>query len=163
MLVPEWKVKAGKGRYCSNACKYRFRVRPTGLTYNVVNENPTWFKPGERSNPAGEFKAGEVPHNFKGDQVGYDALHDWVRRHRGPPLECERCGHDGSEHRIEWANKSHEYLRDLDDWLALCVPCHHEHDRGHRTAMRDRFPGYAEQKAAAKRARRHRDREAVPA
>jgi hypothetical protein len=37
---------AGKGRYCSNTCKYRYRVRPSGLVYVKRKENPTSFQPG---------------------------------------------------------------------------------------------------------------------
>lgn len=133
---------------------YQYRTRPSGLTYDLKVENPAWFQPGQRANPAGEFKPGQVPHNYKGDQAGYDALHDWVKRHAVDPGACEHCGHDGSERRLEWANKSHEYRRDLDDWLRLCSTCHGEYDRGHEGAMRERFPEHAEKKMLAKRVRR---------
>lgn len=63
---------------------------------------------------------------WKGDQVGLGSLHDWVRRHRGTPSECEHCGK--TEGLFQWANKSGEYKRDLADWLRLCVPCHFKYD-----------------------------------
>ncbi len=139
-----WQLRKNQ-RYCSLECAYRYRPRWTGRrTYTVHRENPSWIKPGQRLNPDTEFKPGELPHNYKGDQVGYDALHDWVRRYRGEPQQCEHCGHDGSERRLYWANKSHEYRRDLEDWLSLCSKCHAAYDREHRGAMRRRFPEKAE-------------------
>lgn len=77
---------------------------------------------------------GAAHYEWKGDGVGYRSLHVWVRRHRGAPTECERCG---ATEGIEWANLSHEYRRDLADWIALCRRCHAQHDakthcpRGH--------------------------------
>lgn len=57
----------------------------------------------------------------------YRSLHDWVRKHRGRPNECEHCG-TTEDRRYDWANKSNEYKRELDDWLRLCGPCHRKHD-----------------------------------
>lgn len=66
---------------------------------------------------------------WKGDHVGYRALHGWVRKHLGAPSKCEACGIDGlSGRRIQWANKSREYKRDRHDWIRLCVKCHFKHD-----------------------------------
>lgn len=72
---------------------------------------------------------GEKHPRWKGDEVGYGALHDWVRKYLGEPDTCEHCGRSNlSGHLIHWANKSHEYKRDLNDWLRLCVPCHSQFD-----------------------------------
>lgn len=68
--------------------------------------------------------------NWKGDKVGYDALHNWVARELGKPDTCEHCGRSGLRGRfIQWANKSGEYLRDLNDWIRLCAKCHYAYDR----------------------------------
>jgi hypothetical protein len=87
----------------------------------------------------GEIATGDrKPLTWKGDAVGYAALHDWVRRQRGAPERCESCGTTAG--RLEWANISREYRRDVADWMALCKPCHGRYDnetcrRGHdRTA-----------------------------
>ena len=67
---------------------------------------------------------------WKGDKVGYGALHEWVSRHKGKPTKCEKCGKDGlTGHKIQWANVDHEYKRDLDDWIRLCPKCHSKYDR----------------------------------
>jgi hypothetical protein len=120
----------GRGRYCSRICMYRYRVRPTGLVYNVTAQNIGWFKPGEAR------LSGEDHPMWKGDKVGYTELHRWVRKNRVRPSACEQCGDVG---RTEWANKSHEYRRDLTDWLALCRLCHRRYDMAHRGAAVDKY------------------------
>lgn len=77
---------------------------------------------GNRTN---HLRGPEHP-SWRGDAASYSALHAWVRRHKPKPDACEHCGTDGP---LEWANKSHEYRRDLDDWLALCRRCHRAYDR----------------------------------
>lgn len=67
--------------------------------------------------------------NWVGDKVGYSALHAWVSRKKGKPETCEHCGTNGlTGQSIHWANKSHEYKRDLSDWIRLCVSCHRIYD-----------------------------------
>lgn len=62
---------------------------------------------------------------WKGDAVGYAALHGWVKRRLKRPKRCGRCSKTG---RIDLANKSQKYLRDLSDWEWLCRRCHMETD-----------------------------------
>jgi hypothetical protein len=119
------RIEQGRGEYCSMSCKYKYRVRPKGLVYNLVKDNPTKFKQGDNPWNKG-IKTGLIPVNFKHENVGYDALHDWVKRHKEKAICCEHCGHVGY---LEWANKSHEYKRDLNDWIALCKRCHIKYDR----------------------------------
>jgi hypothetical protein len=70
---------------------------------------------------------------WKGDKVGYLALHSWVRRHLGKPNRCDFCGlEEENGNKFEWANKSGNYLRDLTDWLRLCVSCHRLLDKKRR-------------------------------
>lgn len=72
---------------------------------------------------------GKIPWNWKGDNVGYTALHDWVRKVLGKPTTCEHCGKTGlTGMKIHWANKSGQYLRRKFDWIRLCVSCHRKHD-----------------------------------
>lgn len=118
------QTRTGRGKFCSKACQYANATRPSGLRYEIKVINRAWIKPGtvmpkEAASPG-----------WRGDQVGYQRLHRWIRLHRGTPTECEHCG--TTEGLIEWANKSHEYRRDLTDWLSLCRRCHRRHDRGFR-------------------------------
>lgn len=68
--------------------------------------------------------------SWKGDDVGYRALHHWVIKHLGQPSECSNCGFASQNSRqFNWANISHEYRRDLNDWVRLCISCHNKYDR----------------------------------
>lgn len=92
----------------------------------------TEFKKGVRTSPKTEFK--KCPENkhprWKGDSVGYGALHDWIRKHLGTPKFCEECGNRSLRHRqYHWANISGKYIRDLNDWRRLCVKCHSKLDK----------------------------------
>jgi hypothetical protein len=71
------------------------------------------------------FKKGIIPSNWKGENVGYYSLHSWVNRHKGRAKICEFCG---SKKNVQWANKSLEYKRDLNDWIELCCKCHRKYD-----------------------------------
>ncbi|SRR6266851_2158425 len=129
-------VAIGKGKFCSKSCMYANRSRRFGYKRVDKGINPSWFKPGHVS--VATFPEGYRPANFKVEDFGYDTLHDWVRRHRGKPIKCEHCD---STANLQWANKSWEYKRELDDWLELCSRCHSKYDRdGDWGAGYDRFP-----------------------
>lgn len=66
---------------------------------------------------------------WKGDEVGYRALHMWVVRKLGQPDSCINCGKNGlTGRKIHWSNISGKYLRDISDWQRLCTPCHKTYD-----------------------------------
>lgn len=64
---------------------------------------------------------------WKGDNVGYCQLHNWVKHELGKPMKCDFCG-DETKSKYEWANKSGKYKRDVTDWLRLCKKCHNRYD-----------------------------------
>lgn len=102
-------VNANRGKYCSKKCVSKYAVL-------VGEEHPNWK-----------------------DDVGYTALHSWVRRQLGKPMKCEYCGFKSDNPRkIHWANKSQEYKRDTNDWLRLCVKCHHNYDNIHKKIWESR-------------------------
>ena len=63
--------------------------------------------------------------NWKGSNVSYISLHQWVRTNKPIPLCCEKCGKKKS---LDAANISGEYKRDLRDWCYLCRSCHMKDD-----------------------------------
>lgn len=66
---------------------------------------------------------------WKGNYVGYRALHRWVEKHLGKPTQCSHCDKiELQGHNIHWANKSGEYKRELSDWIRLCALCHKKFD-----------------------------------
>lgn len=80
-------------------------------------------------------KASENSHwNWKGDLVGYRAIHNWVEKQLGKPMICTLCN-DTSKSRYHWANISLSYLRDKNDWIRLCPSCHYQLDRKERVVQ----------------------------
>jgi len=144
--------------YCSRVCMCKFRVAGLRSKYILKKVNPSWFKKGEVSGTP--FPKGHCPANFKEEGVGYDALHDWVNRHAGLAKKCLTCG---STTTVHWANYSGNYLRDLSDWISLCVPCHRKHDRTQIPgAMVRKFPAWYEKRRVYQRKYRANKREQRP-
>jgi len=134
--IKGYKSKVQRSRYCSQVCKYTYRIRPKGLKYEKHKENPTSFKKGQKPWNDGieAFSLRDGKNSmFKGDRVGYDALHDWVKVRLGKANLCCMCG--CTEGYIDWANISQEYKRDINDWMQLCRKCHINYDKnkGFRT------------------------------
>lgn len=98
-------------------------------------------KKGKHISPQTEFQKGLSPWNkgilgykkgsqngmWKGDRVGYYALHSWIRRNFGKPEKCQNCK---SIQNIQWCNISGNYTREKTDWMKMCVPCHRMFDKG---------------------------------
>lgn len=98
----------------------------------IQKSNSGSFKKGEHRSPKTEFRKGPEENHprWKGDKVGYGALHDWIRKRLGTPKFCEDCGNRKLKHRqYHWANVSGKYIRDLNDWRRLCVKCHSKLDK----------------------------------
>jgi len=109
-----YRIVDGRGRFCSKVCQYK--------TYK-----------GIRRSPFSEFKKGEntgANHRlWKGEKVGYHALHAWVNRKLGKPKKCSRCGFTSINGRqFHWTNINGKYRRDLNEWERLCVSCHRRED-----------------------------------
>lgn len=58
---------------------------------------------------------------WKGDTVGYGALHEWIRRRLPKPIVCEHCH---AKEPYDLANRSNKYKREVSDWEWLCRRCH---------------------------------------
>ena len=67
------------------------------------------------------MNVGEDNPAYKGEDAGYGAIHAWVRRRKPKPKVCERCENPA---KLDLANKSGEYSRDLSDWEYICRKCH---------------------------------------
>ncbi len=62
---------------------------------------------------------------WKGDKVGYIALHAWVKKRLIKPKECDNCDRSIP---LDLANISQKYKRDISDWEWLCRSCHMKKD-----------------------------------
>jgi hypothetical protein len=58
---------------------------------------------------------------WKGDKAGKVAVHHWVKRRKKKTGRCTSCDKKGY---TEWANKDHQYQRNIDDYIELCKSCH---------------------------------------
>lgn len=67
------------------------------------------------------FQRGDLNHMWKDNNVGYVAIHGWVKRYLPRPKLCGDCNSCPPR---DLANKSNNYLRDLSDWEWLCRKCH---------------------------------------
>ena len=90
------------------------------------------FSKEHRENLSAAMKActrstGAASSRWKGDQVGYSALHSWMQNTFGAPATCEHCAQ--TKGMFDWANKSGGYLRDRSDWVRLCRSCHMKYDQ----------------------------------
>lgn len=102
----------------------------------------------------GMMKSGSDVANWKGDNVGYDSLHDWVKRHKIKTGICQFCE---SMINVQWANKSHEYKRNLEDWIELCYKCHRKYDRENGWGMATRkYPELVKRNIKKKEALRNK-------
>jgi len=115
-----------KSKYCSRECSKKNTCFNKGhepwskINLKGISVSPdTQFKKGQTSNEANV--------NWKGDDVGLVALHNWVARKYGKPQNCEDCG-DTNKSVYHWANISGEYKRDRSDWKRLCALCHKKLD-----------------------------------
>lgn len=95
-----------KSKYCSRVChnKVAGKAKKPAISARMLGVNN---------------------HKWKGDNVGYSALHAWVSRRLGRIKECSHCG---NENNIQWASVSHKAKRDLNDYIPLCMKCHAAYD-----------------------------------
>jgi len=77
--------------------------------------------------------ANENHPKWKGDGVSYSALHIWIKRHKGKPKKCIKCGKiNKKKGDVHWSNIDHKYKRKLEDYKALCPKCHKKWDLEHK-------------------------------
>ena len=72
-----------------------------------------------------EQKKGQKNLLWKGNDVGYTGLHQWVTRNKTKSEFCEHCQIKKS---YDLANISGKYKRDINDFKWLCRKCHREYD-----------------------------------
>lgn len=116
------KIKKGLGVYCSSDCSKRVGYPHSDETKRRLSQS----KMGSKNPQYG--RTDEKSMHWKGDQVGYFGVHDWMTKHFGQPKFCERCGDTNENTRYEWANISGEYMRSRDDFFRLCKKCHNNLD-----------------------------------
>ena len=61
------------------------------------------------------------PSAYKSSSNYYAAVHMWIKKHKPMSDECEECGRI---EKLQYANLSFEYRKDIKDWKCLCIICH---------------------------------------
>lgn len=89
-------------------------------TRKKLSENNCRYWLGKKS----PHSTGEKHWNWKGDDVGYNGLHAWVRKNLPKPELCECCNEKPP---LDLANKG-VYSRDFKNWEYLCRSCHMNKD-----------------------------------
>jgi hypothetical protein len=84
----------------------------------IIGTEKTRFKKGELTN--------EKHPNWKGDKVGYHALHKWIYNHKPKSMFCEKCGKITDI--LDASSINHTYERDISKWRWLCKRCHKKED-----------------------------------
>lgn len=143
--IKEWEIKR---KFCSHKCyakslsnnnEWRKKISEAhkGMSgYWLGKKRPEFsneWKKNMARQPWNKGKklpqmSGENHFAWKGDNVGYHALHDWVAKELGRPKKCEICNKTEAK-RFEWANISGEYKKDITDWKRLCKGCHNKMDK----------------------------------
>lgn len=114
--------------FCSRQCYSVIRNEEL-----VIKGKNFAFKKGRTEIPnrieAMHKLSGKNHYAWKGQQVSYRGLHQWIKRIKGLPKKCLYCGKESAKPRIiQWANIDGKYRRHIDDFIPLCVSCHKIHD-----------------------------------
>lgn len=124
---PLSRIRVGRGKYCSRKCanedKKGFVPWNKGLTGKTIRNSGSFQKGHKTWNKGIPYMQDGNHPNWKGDKVGYNALHSWIQRKLGKPNKCDKCQTEKAK-RFEWANISGEYMRNFNDWKRLCSKCH---------------------------------------
>lgn len=115
--ISEHHKKNGVGRWMENRImpeETRSKIRKWSIENEIHKRLPIR---SDEDNPM-----------WKGLEVGYEALHAWVNRKLGKPIDCENCGENSNNKTYDRASISREYKRELNDWISLCRSCHRIYD-----------------------------------
>jgi hypothetical protein len=130
------KIKLG-AKYCSKRCFYiAYPTHPQNILDKMSKSLKGHLTPQpvrnkislSQKNKPRPYTTGTSNGMWKGDDVSYGGLHSWVARKIGKAKICKHCGKSGTGRQIHWANISRKYLRDVNDWMSLCVACHKKYD-----------------------------------
>lgn len=97
-------------------------------TKKKISKSLTGFRHTKETRIRMSGRSGRKSPFWKGDEVGYWGVHQWIIQKRGKPRYCEYCKRT-DEKRYEWANKDHKYRRRIRDFMRLCQRCHVKYDK----------------------------------
>lgn len=128
------RIKIGSGKYCSKTCSDAVTLFNTGHIPALKGKKMT-FKQKSSLNLQG-LKLGQGWNRglriWEGTESKYNKLHYWLIQQIG---KAERCSNCGTTDRVDWANKSQTYQKNISDWIELCRSCHGKYDWKYRKGM----------------------------
>jgi hypothetical protein len=90
----------------------------------------------EHKKKLGLSKFGYKNPMWKGDNIMYKPLHQWIRNNLTIPKNCGICG---LEKRLDAANVTGIYNKDFINWKYICRSCHMLSD-GRMYNLRNQYP-----------------------
>lgn len=117
------------GRKHTNLSKSKNSLAHKGKTRSLVSRLKQGHSiSGNKNHMYGKHtNANENNGRWKGDNVGYDALHEWIRKNK-PRTKYDRCELCNVVRPLQAANISGRYMRDVNDYKWLCRRCHSRFD-----------------------------------
>ena len=95
------REKSPKRKYCSAKCYFKSKVgEKHWWGYKIGNALRSVPKSPEHIQKVSDALTGKKRPDiagkncrwWKGEAVGYDGLHDWIRKEKGVPKKCSSCG-----------------------------------------------------------------------
>ena len=123
--------------YCKCRCEDCRKAKneyKKGYKAGIRIDRETWnqnISKAAQARPISSRLSGSDNGNWKGDNVGYFGIHSWIRKYKEKTGICQHCNknvgivYPNSTH---FANKDHQYKRDLEDYMELCPSCHKKYD-----------------------------------
>ncbi len=90
-----------------------------------LHKGKKWFLSDETKKRMSESRLDENNGRWKGNNVGYKCLHDYIRKRKEKTKNCNFCN---QEKRLVLSSKTHEYTRNLNEYQYLCYSCHAIYD-----------------------------------
>lgn len=124
----ETKAKMSKAR--KGKPSHRLGKHLSEETKRKMSLGHIGFRHSEESkNKIREDRLAEKNVNWKGDEVGYNAMHAWIRRNKPKPVACEHCGKITKDLEVAYHDHSaspqnpEKYKRDVNLFHWLCRQC----------------------------------------
>lgn len=111
-----------KGIYCSLVCCYKNRSLIAKEGWKNRKNKTAW-------NKGKQCPKDENANHWRGDNVEYGGLHQWLQRKFGNPKICQSESCKGESRKYEWALiKNCKYERKRKNFIRLCKSCHNFYD-----------------------------------
>lgn|SRR3990167_865882 len=139
-------IKDGKGIFCSKKCFILFRRNDIKFVECLICKKPVRTFPSWKTKYfRGKlcsvkcqriYQVGENTPGWKGNNVKYNGIHQWLYRTFGKATKCENldCRKEKAV-RFEWALiRGKAYKRKRENFRQLCIFCHRKYDYKPETA-----------------------------